>query len=547
MNTRIQHTALLAMLATLALLGCAENGKKPPQPPIHGKITAFAEVVAFSPVPVQGYGLVAGLSGTGSMQCPPQIRNYLRQYILSQLPKNSTVSPDQLLDSPDTAVVRISGLMPAAAATGEAFDVQIAPVGGTQTTSFAGGRLYTAELVLTAGAKTVATAQGPVFLDTLGEPKPTTGYVIGGGRVNNAYDMALALYRPDFGAANSIRTRISEQFGDDAIVSSSASVIQIKIPARYARQKPRFAALLKELYINEDPRQNAARTDQLIKELADNEKGFAAEIALEAIGKPQQQKIAAALASPDQHTRFRAARCLLFLANDQGLGELRKAAVDPASPYRLEAIEAIAIGAKRNDAAAILKPLLGDNDLAARLAAYEQLRRLDDPAITTIRIANDFDVDLVFCSGKKLLYAYRSGSPRIVVFAAPLIAKPNMFIESADGSVFLNSPADANYVSVIRRYPRRNITIGPIKSSFEITDIIKTLCEPPANDSKKYAHLGLGLPYADAIALLNTMCVKGTFDAEFAAGPLAKFKTEPPPAAPKNVPSNVMESSPKGR
>jgi hypothetical protein len=402
-------------------------------------------------------------------------------------------------------------------------------------------------MVLAAGAKPVATAQGSIFLDMLGEQKPTTGYVIGGGRAIEAYDLALALYRPDFGTANSIRTRISEQFGDDTIAAATAGIVQIRIPAQYARQKSRFVALLKELYINENPQQIASRTEQLIKDLADNEKGFSAEIALEAVGKIQGQKIAAALASPDPQTRFRAARCLLFLANDQGLGELRKAAIDPASPYRIEAIEAIAIGAKRNDAVTILKQFLGDTDLTVRLAAYEQLRRLDDPAITTVRIANDFEIDHVFCSGAKLIYAYRSGSPRIVIFAAPLIANPNMFIESADGTVFLNSPADSNYVSIVRRYPQRNITIGPLKSSFEITDIIRTLCEPPSNNSKKHTRIGLGLPYADTIAILNTMCVKGTLGADFVAGPLPKFKADTPPVTPKNTPTNVMESPPKDR
>lgn len=547
MDTRILHIAITAMLATLAMFGCAENAKKPPSPPISGKITTFAEVVAFSPVPVQGYGIVAGLSGTGSEQCPPQIRNYLRQYIISQLPKDSSVSPDQMLDSPDTAIVRIGGLLPAAAAKGETFDLQITPVTGTKTSSLAGGRLYTADMVLAAGSKTVATAQGPIFLDMLGEPQPTTGYVIGGGRVSNAYDIALALYRPDFGAANTIRSRISEQFGDDAIAAASASVIKIKIPARYTRQKSRFAALLKELYLNEDLRQNASRTDQLIKDLADNEKGFAAEIALEAIGKPQEQKIIAALASSDPQTRFRAARCLLFLANDRGLGELRKTAIDSTSPYRIEAIEAIAVGAKRNDAVIILKQFLSDNDLKVRLAAYEQLRWLNDPAITTIRIADDFEVDHVFCPGPKLIYAYRSGSPRIVIFAAPLVANQNIFIESADGTVFLNSPAENKYVSIIRRYPHRNITIGPLKSGFEITDIVKTLSEPPTNNSKKHTHAGLGLPYADTIAILNTMCAKNAIDADFVAGPLPKFKTELPPNPPKNPPTNVMDSPPKGR
>ncbi|MDO8302100.1 MAG: flagellar basal body P-ring protein FlgI [Sedimentisphaerales bacterium] len=547
MKQQLSYIATLMLLLAAMLIGCNPQEQKTPPPPISGKITLFAEVAAFTPVPVQGYGLVAGLEGTGSTQCPPQIRSYLRQYILAQLPGNCPLTPDQLIDSPDTAVVRINGVMPAAATKGEKFDLQITPVPGTKTTSLAGGRLYTANLMFSAGSKIIGTAQGSVFLDTLGEPQPTTGYVLGGGSANDTYDLALALYKPDFQTANSIRNRISEQFGGSTVTAASAGVIQIKIPPRYAQQKSRFVALLKELYLNENPQQEALRTEQLIKDLGDNTKGAIAEISLEAIGRTQEAKITAALASSDPQTRFRAARCLLFIANDQGLGELRNASIDPASPYRLEAIETIAIGAKRNDAVTILKQFLVNSDIAVRLAAYEQLRRLDDSAIKTIRVADDFEIDQVFCSGTKLIYAYRSGSPRIVIFGAPLIANPNIFIESADGTVFLNSPAENKYVSVVRRYPQRNITIGPIKSSFEITDIIRTLAELPANETKKHAHRGLGLSYAGTIAILNTMCVKGAIRADFVAGPLAKFKTAPSPNPPKNPPTNVMESPPKDR
>ena len=73
------------------------------------------------------------------------------------------------------------------------------------------------------------------------------------------------------------------------------------------------------------------------------------------------------------------------------------------------------------------RQFLADSDLTVRLAAYEQLRRLDDSAINTIRVANDFEIDQVFCPGTKMIYAYRSGSPRIVIFGAPLIANSEYF------------------------------------------------------------------------------------------------------------------------
>jgi hypothetical protein len=430
--------------------------------------------------------------------------------------------------------------MPAAAAKGEHFDLRITPVSVTQTTSLAGGSLYTANLQFGASARSVATAQGPVFIDMLSaSTNPVSGYILDGGTVSNTYDLTLALYKPDFRTAGIIRDRINERFGDNTVILASAGVIRIGIPQNYTSQKSRFIALLKELYLNENPKQEASRVEQLIRDLGSSEKGFNAEIALEAIGKTQENKIAAALNSHDIQTAFRAARCLLYLGSDSGLGILRQTALDRQSPYQIEAIEAIALGAKRNDAITILRQFLADDNFKVRIAAYEQLRKLGAPNIATIRVAGDFDIDQVLCSGTKMVYAYRSGSPRIVLFGSPLIAESDIFIESADGSVIVNSPQGHKYVSIIRRFPKRNIMLGPRKSSFDVVDIIRTLSEQPVNDSKKPAYLGLGLPYADAIAILNTMCSKGAVIADFVAGPMPKINIEPQ--------TNVMKSPPKDR
>ena len=356
MKQQLFRIAALMLLSAATLIGCNQQEQKTPPTIIGGKITLFAEVTAFSPVPVQGYGLVAGLEGTGSTQCPPQIRSYLRQYILAKLPSNSSLSPDQMLDSPNTAVVKISGVMPAAATKGEKFDLQITPVPGTKTTSLAGGRLYTANLMFAAGTKIVATAQGPVFLDTLGNPLPTAGYVLGGGSANESYDLALALYNPDFKMANSIRNRLSEQFGDSTIVTASrrhysnknsSAIYPTEIPicrtaqGTLSQRKPTARGVANRAIDQGFGRQCKKRRCRNIPRSHRKNTG--------------SQNHSRALASTDPQSRFRAARCLLFIANDQGLGELRKITIDPASPYRLDAMEAIALGAKRNDAITILK------------------------------------------------------------------------------------------------------------------------------------------------------------------------------------------------
>ena len=61
-----------------------------------------------------------------------------------------------------------------------------------------------------------------------------------------------------------------------------------------------------------------------------------------------------------------------------------------------------------------------------------------------------------------------------------------------------------------------------LKSSFDLTDIIMTLCEEPSTKDKQERQ-GLGVSYSDMIALLKQMCDKGVISAEFRAGPLSKI------------------------
>ncbi|MBA7699163.1 hypothetical protein ES703_107851 [subsurface metagenome] len=74
----------------------------------------------------------------------------------------------------------------------------------------------------------------------------------------------------------------------------------------------------------------------------------------------------------------------------------------------------------------------------------------------------------------------------------------------------------------MRKHPKRPSVIAQLKSTFELGDIIRTLCEEPFKKAEE-EWLGLGVSYSDVIALLKRMCDKGAVRAEFRAGPLPKI------------------------
>jgi len=497
------------------------------KPELGVQIGELAEVLASRPLLVEGYGIVAGLPGTGSAQCPPAVRGYLMQYILRQLPKGHSLSVDEFISSNDTAVVRIFGFIPPAAVKGERFDVWIEALAGTQTSSLADGRLYTAELKIIArygagqrSSRALAIASGQVFMDTIGGQQVDlrSGYVLNGGEVLNDYKIRLSLREPDYKSANIIRNRLNERFGPDTAQAVSEVTILLNIPTEYRQRRADFIALVKATYIGRTSQLTKKRISYYVRRLATSPEEDASEVALEAIGRQALEKLPILLNSSNEEVRFRAARCILRLGSNEGLETLQKMAFDRESPWRIAAIKAIGTTAERNDAISTLSTLLGDKDFDVRYASYEQLCRLDDISVTRKLIAGDFYLDTVNRPGPKVIYVSRSGSPRIVLFGGVIRCEDKFYVESADGNIILD--ASEQSVSIIRKNPRRPGLVGPaLKVSSEIADIITALSEKPVIEQERTQWAGLGVSYSETIAILEQMVAKGAVKAEFRPGP----------------------------
>ncbi len=540
MKTCNIYSILIVAILMLLLAGCGESQKskkkkiEPAQPvQLDKTIGDLAEVVAFNPIPVKGVGLVVGLAGTGSAECPPAIRDYLRQYILAQLGQSKTVNPDMMINSIDTAVVFVEGFIPAGAVKQEAFDVRVTALPGTQTTSLAGGRLYTIDLKLIGrveeaitASKTLALAAGTVYIDNIapvptGEPKPDqrTGFVLGGGKTIQSHQILLALFRPDFRIAAAIRNRINQRFGRDTATAASESIIYLSLPEKFKDRKERFIELVKSLYISTTAVSEDRQINSLIQKLQTEPEKERYETGLEALGKPAVSRLSPLLQNDNLQTRFSAARCLLNIGDDRALKFLRDFAQDRTSPVRLAAIEAVGNAGQKRDCIALMNRLVRDEDFDVRYTAYKFLQKYDDTSIVRTAVAKDFYIDQVIQLSPKTVYVSRKDEPRIVLFGAPIDCEKDIFIESDDGQIIINALPDENRISVMRKHPVTGELMGPLKTNFRLADVIKILGDEPAPEDEKL-RAGLGIPYSQIVELLKKVCEKGAVKAVFVPGPL---------------------------
>ncbi|MDT8303628.1 MAG: flagellar basal body P-ring protein FlgI [Sedimentisphaerales bacterium] len=519
---------ITALLIGCFISGCGEGAKvRDPAQDLGTTIGSLVKMSWPESVKLKGYGLVVGLMGTGSGECPPKIRTYLGQHIQTLFPDRN-INVDKMINSSDTAVVLVEGIMPAVASKNENFDVRVSALDGTQTTSLEGGWLLGTELksgdTFGITTKIVAEAKGAFYIDKIGAStiKHRIGHVLAGGRILDEYKINLALPKPDFRMTNNIRNRLIELFGDGTAKVVLPGLLEVRVPAKYIERKQRFISIMKATYLTQSPEIINERINVHIRKLAALQDADASEIAIEAIGNQSLIGLNTLLSAPNEEVRLRAARCMLNLGSDAGLMTLRQIAMEVKSAYRIEALKSITVGARRNDAARISQRLLRDVDFHVRLAAYEQLRTLGDIAVTQELVGSNFYLEQIPQTEQKVIFASRSGQPRIALFGVPIQCSSGIFVRTDDGSITINAPSGQSYVSIIRKHPHRQGVVAQLRSSFILSDIIRALCEKPKVEGVP-GRGGLGVPYADVIALLKLMCDKGAVKAEFWAGTLPKI------------------------
>jgi hypothetical protein len=524
----------VTLLLLLASFGCGGTGKKTTKNKsvadnngLEDTVGMYAEIFASDAIPVGGYALVGGLNGTGSSECPAQIRAYLEKYILQRV-SGSKINIDELLSSHDIAVVLIEGMIPAAASKNQKFDLRVTALPGTQTTSLEGGWLYGADLFeahqIGQSIKPLASAEGPVFIDSTGSGSPQdprAGYILGGGTVIEEYRVNLALRLPDYRVASQIRNRIDERFGYETALALAPGTIELRIPTKYLEAKRRFIQLVRATYLVDPPAFTEKRLMTNIEKLAGSKDKNAGEIALEAMGNAALPKLAALLNSSDAEVRLRAARCMYNLGDPRGRDMLWSIATDKNSSGRTEAIDALVSTAAEQDIATMLRSLLRDDDMAIRFVAYENLVRFKDTAINRRLIASSFYLDQITQAGKPAIFVSRREQPRVALLGAPIYCRDNIFIETPDKTITINVPAGEKTASIICKHPRRPDTIIQLKTSLDLADIIDKLCREPLTPTAKGGP-GLGVPYSVLVGLLNKMVESGAVQAEFYAGPLPR-------------------------
>lgn len=540
-------TALAVLFVGLA--GCTATPEKPklPRYPTLGKRTvpAFMDGTIYQitnlendqPFLVSGWGLVVNLDGTGGSR---QLSNNVKAYMMmemerkgfgSKLTAYEKVEPAQIIADRNTAIVAVYGWLPPAARKGQWFDIAI-KAAADDTTSLAHGTLYDSELAID-GANPInprgrvniwATAYGPVFVNPAvalnvsqnpdGATKRSlrTGAIIGGGQVLNDRPLLLQLREPERRMARNIEFRINDAFHLDHVCTAfDEGYCQLWLPPRYADDWAHFAKLVEHVYLQGGSEAFArAKARQLVEE-AHKPGAQLQDISYcwEGLGQYALAELAPLMTDPAEAVRFAAARAAAYIGDPSGAAErtLYDIARTDRSPYQVAAVQVLGKVPNSRAINQLLRDLLDSNETTVRIEAYNVLARSGDPSITrqVIRSASQpidqkFLLDFVNCKGKPLIYATRSGVPRIAIFGkVPELPAVPVTFSAMDKQLMIFSGAIGRDVTIFYRNAKLRQPIQ-MSSPPDVADILARLAGQMDDGTGQ-----LDFTYAEILAILQGM------------------------------------------
>ena len=496
-------------------------------------IGEVCELVGYENVRVQGHSLVVGLNGTGSRECPP----LTCQYILKQLrrlepqrylgPKYVGMTAEELLESRDTAVVEVTGYVPAGAPKGTIFDVEVRVVRATQTTSLQGGYLLDSDMQIVVSGhrgpplsgRSVALAAGPIFVNPfpLAEGRrgrreeasdPRKGVVVGGGRSLVDREVKLSIMQPSYRLAQQIQRRINGRFSEDEtqrVADATRSLVRLRIPASYRGRYQDFFRVLRVLYLSDSKGYLELKLRELT-ELAGEEgadyEGIAS--AWEGIGRTAQLSLAGLYEEQRGEVGFYAARTAARLGDRKAIDALAAMALDEENAIQLKAAKALGEVATDVRSRAALGQLLDKKRVRARLLGYDGLRRGGDKRIASAELPGGFRLESVGGEGENILCVWVRQEPRIVLLGKDIRCGQNAFYESGDGQILVNIGAEATTATLTRELAGGESFIT-CESSLDVKDLI-TIMALPIQPSGARQRGGLGLSFSEIVGVLYGLC-----------------------------------------
>ncbi len=409
----------------------------------------------------EGFGLIVNLNGTGSDPVPSAGRSEL----LADMQKRGVTMPEEVLRSPNTALVRVRARVPPAVRScksagcwckselkskradpdreirphkGDTFDVEVEAPDRDTTKSLQGGWLLEAWLYevasLRGGEKLPghvrARAEGPVLVaggvdaETANPADLRRGRVLGGGVAREDRDFFLVTQNDRTARwTTQIGGRINQRFpartrdGKPVAEPKNGQQVALKIPVRYRENIARYLEVIRYMPLTQSGEEEAERMARWGEQLLSPSTARLSALRLEGIGTRAIDTIKAGLQSSDPDVRFFAAEALAYLGDTASAAPLAETARQ-IPEYRAHALTALSALDEPISRIELTKLMSDSESVELRYGAFRALREIapDDSAIAGTNVNDRLYLHQIPSKGTPLVHVSSRNRSEIVIF-----------------------------------------------------------------------------------------------------------------------------------
>lgn len=457
---------------------------------LRGTVLERMDHINDEPIQISAFALVVDLPGTGDGTAPTLVREYIMKELTRRgfgsvrQPELQQMTPERVVDDPGrrTAIVRVDGFLPPGIRKGQTFDVVVSALPESGVTSLAGGRLYRTELKwgggdprLPAGpVHTEGIAEGVIFINPSLMLNPRTdaadgssgrlsrrqGVIMDGGIANVDQPLILRMRSPQRSLIRQIEYRIAQHFLDPTVASAKdEAILHLKVPERFNGDWEHFLGVAMNLFLDGTPETLVIRAQQLAEEALKPDAPLQnISYAWEGMGSVALPAILPLMEpGKPEGVQFAAARAAAFIGDPGAQTALLRMAMTEGHLFQTDAVRVLGSLRSTPMVNSAIRQLLESPSALVRIEAYRMLARNRDRSIVSVILPQPgrderFVLDMVSSSQPPLIYATRSGIPRIAIIGSGLqIQTPITFTALDDRFMVTSRPGEPGILIFHRR------------------------------------------------------------------------------------------------
>ena len=440
-----------------------------------GTIFEYADVENKAAYPVSGFGLIVGLEGTGSNQGVPLA---VQNHIVDEMVRRGFGStdeilkkykPEAILQDPRTAIVEVYAMLPAGARAGSRCDIYVQAMRSSFTKSLARGHLYQTNL-FDGGADPLnpkghinvfARAQGPVFVNpayvtgSAAGVNLRAGVIMNGGMVSQDRPLFLRVRSPQLSLAVAMAERINLFVNDTTKRTARAQdegIVNVFVPHKYKGDWEHFIKVCTHLHMDPTPGAGVGRGRVLAAEaLKPDAPLMDISYCWEALGEEALPAIQPLYTHASPDVAFAAARAGAFIGDRSADETVLRIALTHDHPFQLNAVKVLGALPPTTRTDRMLSQLLSVKNALVRIEAYRILASHESPIIMSRAVRDSFIIDRIPSDGPPLIYATRSGEPRIAIFGERTGLNMPIMFSALDTKLTISTPEDGRSVMIFDR------------------------------------------------------------------------------------------------